>query len=109
MRSKTVALLDFADIVGLQESRRAALGIPSLAVKLPSVGYNVLFGYHVVIVAKSGPALSSTAFQGEWPELFVLMLLRSSLPWVTLNADKSFQVDGLTRKSLTVVAVAPSM
>ena len=38
------AFLDFADVIGLQESRHTALGVSSLAAKLRTVGYNVLFG-----------------------------------------------------------------
>ena len=45
---KKIAMLDFADVIGIQESRHTALEIPSLAVKLRSIGYNILLGYHVI-------------------------------------------------------------
>ena len=46
--SAASSLLDFADIIGLQESRHTELGISSLAAKIRSVGYNILFGYHML-------------------------------------------------------------
>ena len=41
---KNFRLLDFADFIGLQESRHTLAAQPSLSAKLRSVGYQVLFG-----------------------------------------------------------------
>ena len=111
---KNYALLDFADVIGLQESRHTALGVSSLAAKLRILLATMFFLARLftsVLPPRSVLALSSMVFQGALLWLSVPMLLRNLLLWVPVIvvADFGPLVAGSTPCFLMVVVEAPYM
>ena len=62
---KKFALLDFADIVGIQESRHTATGLSALASKLRTIGYSVIFGHPLSAQVTKKKKVSRTLFNGQ--------------------------------------------
>ena len=62
---KNYTLLDFADIIGIQESRHTASGITALASKLSDVGYQIIFGHPVSSQITKKKKVSCTLFNGQ--------------------------------------------